>query len=194
MTTSETQLKSFIDRHRKLLLEERDAEIERSSLLLSNCGPKLLEQKGLALAALGVVGVNVGLGGKTCILASCLLRFKSNRFLIYCLEMQFSRIGTSICVSFNHHLSSTYFQVIADQKHRLTHTDRSGPGQETLLALKRMSLLVHQKNSPPKGRKQMVAYRPRQKRMKELCTKYEHSFYLMFVSHNMSRFQTLGSL
>ena len=116
MTTSETQLKSFIDRHRKLLLEERDAEIERSSLLLSNCGPKLLEQKGLALAALGVVGVNIGLGGKTCILASCLLHFKSNRFLIHCLEMQFSRIGTSICVSFNYHLPSTYFQVIADQK------------------------------------------------------------------------------
>lgn len=86
MTTSETQLKSFIDRHRKLLLEERDAEIERSSLLLSNCGPKLLEQKGLALAALGVVGVNIGLGGKTYILASCLPLFKSNRFFWSLLE------------------------------------------------------------------------------------------------------------
>lgn len=80
MATSEAQLKSFIDRHRKLLLEERDAEIERSSLLLSNCGPKLLEQKGLALAGLGVVGVNIGLGGKTCIICvhihSCLNSFR----------------------------------------------------------------------------------------------------------------------
>ncbi|KAH7925357.1 P-loop containing nucleoside triphosphate hydrolase protein [Leucogyrophana mollusca] len=64
---SEAQLKAFIDRHRVLLAQERDAEIERSSLLLSNCGPKLLEQKGLALGGLGVVGINIGLGGKTLI-------------------------------------------------------------------------------------------------------------------------------
>ncbi|KAG2366357.1 hypothetical protein BDR07DRAFT_1458618, partial [Suillus spraguei] len=44
---------------------ERNPEIERSALLLTNCGPKLLEQKGLALGSLGVVGINIGLGGKT---------------------------------------------------------------------------------------------------------------------------------
>ncbi|OBZ66935.1 DNA polymerase alpha-associated DNA helicase A [Grifola frondosa] len=33
--------------------------------LLSNCGPKLLEQKGLALGGLGVASINIGLGGKT---------------------------------------------------------------------------------------------------------------------------------
>ncbi|KAK0498765.1 P-loop containing nucleoside triphosphate hydrolase protein [Armillaria luteobubalina] len=54
------------DAHQRFLLaQERSAEIQRSSLLLSNCGPKLLEQKGLSLAGLGVVAVNVGLGGKT---------------------------------------------------------------------------------------------------------------------------------
>ncbi|KAA1474386.1 P-loop containing nucleoside triphosphate hydrolase protein [Dentipellis sp. KUC8613] len=63
--TSEQQLTTFIERHRVLLTQERDADIERSSLVLSNCSPKLLEQKGLALNGLGVVGVNIGLGGKT---------------------------------------------------------------------------------------------------------------------------------
>ncbi|KAG2136029.1 AAA domain-containing protein [Suillus clintonianus] len=63
--TSEADLKAFIDRHRELLSKERNAEIERSALLLTNCGPKLLEQKGLALGSLGVVGINIGLGGKT---------------------------------------------------------------------------------------------------------------------------------
>ncbi|KAG1819294.1 AAA domain-containing protein [Suillus subaureus] len=63
--TSEADLKAFIGRHRELLSKERDAEIERSALLLTNCGPKLLEQKGLALGSLGVVGINIGLGGKT---------------------------------------------------------------------------------------------------------------------------------
>lgn len=63
--TSEADLRAFIDRQRVLLLKERDAEIERSSLLLSNCGPKLLEQKGLAILGLGVAGMNIGLGGKT---------------------------------------------------------------------------------------------------------------------------------
>jgi DNA polymerase alpha-associated DNA helicase A len=62
---SDAQLTAFIDRQKILLLRERDAEIERSSLLLSNCGPKLLEQKGLALLGLGVQEVNIGLGGKT---------------------------------------------------------------------------------------------------------------------------------
>jgi DNA polymerase alpha-associated DNA helicase A len=62
---TDAQLLSFIDRHRSLLARERNAEVERSSLLLSDCGPKLLEQKGLALMGLGVVGINIGLGGKT---------------------------------------------------------------------------------------------------------------------------------
>ena len=60
-----TQLSAFIARHRLLLSRERDAEVERSSLLLSNCGTKLLEQKGLSLGGLGIVSVNIGLGGKT---------------------------------------------------------------------------------------------------------------------------------
>ncbi|KAJ6625053.1 AAA domain-containing protein [Mycena sp. CBHHK59/15] len=62
---SDTRLSNFFARQRLLLAQERAAEIERSSLLLSNCGPKLLEQKGLALGGLGVVGVSIGLGGKT---------------------------------------------------------------------------------------------------------------------------------
>jgi len=62
---SEGDIRAFIDRQRVLLAKDRDAEIERSSLLLSNCGPKLLEQKGLSLGGLGIVGMNVGLGGKT---------------------------------------------------------------------------------------------------------------------------------
>lgn len=61
----EEQLRAFITRQRELLAKERNAEIERTSLLLSNCGPKLLEQKGLALNGVGVAGVNIGLGGKT---------------------------------------------------------------------------------------------------------------------------------
>jgi len=64
--TAETDIRAFIDRQRILLAKEREVEIERSSLLLSNCGPKLLEQKGLSLGGLGIVGVNIGLGGKTC--------------------------------------------------------------------------------------------------------------------------------
>ncbi|KAG2108483.1 AAA domain-containing protein [Suillus discolor] len=62
---SEAELKAFIGRHRELLSKERNAEIERTALLLTNCGPKLLEQKGLALGSLSVVGINIGLGGKT---------------------------------------------------------------------------------------------------------------------------------
>ncbi|KAF8639229.1 hypothetical protein AX17_001714 [Amanita inopinata Kibby_2008] len=59
------QLKAFIARQRSLLTKEREAEISRSSLLLSNCGPKLLEQKGLSLGGLGVVNIGIGLGDKT---------------------------------------------------------------------------------------------------------------------------------
>jgi DNA polymerase alpha-associated DNA helicase A len=67
---SEAQVTSFIDRHRTLLAKERQAEVERSSLLLSNCGPRLLEQKGLALLGLGIIAVNIGLGGKTSVFCS----------------------------------------------------------------------------------------------------------------------------
>ena len=63
--TTEAQLTAFIARQRTLLAKERDAEVQRSSLLLSNCGPKLLEQKGLSLGGLGVSSINIGLGGKT---------------------------------------------------------------------------------------------------------------------------------
>ena len=62
---SAAELQAFINRQRILLAKEREAEIERSSLLLSNCGPKILEQKGLSLGGLGVVGMHIGLGGKT---------------------------------------------------------------------------------------------------------------------------------
>ncbi|KAI0267266.1 P-loop containing nucleoside triphosphate hydrolase protein [Gloeopeniophorella convolvens] len=55
----------FLDRHLSLLARERDAEVERSSLVFSRCGPKLLEQKGLALNGLGVASVSIGLGSKT---------------------------------------------------------------------------------------------------------------------------------
>ncbi|KXN82375.1 DNA polymerase alpha-associated DNA helicase A [Leucoagaricus sp. SymC.cos] len=62
---ADAALTAFIARQRVLLAKEREAEIERSSLLLSNCGPKLLEQKGLSLGGLGASSINVGLGGKT---------------------------------------------------------------------------------------------------------------------------------
>ncbi|KAE9390633.1 P-loop containing nucleoside triphosphate hydrolase protein [Gymnopus androsaceus JB14] len=65
MTSSDSQLSAFIDRQKQLLARERDTEIERSTLLLSNCSPKLLEQKGLALLGLGIHEVKIGLGGKT---------------------------------------------------------------------------------------------------------------------------------
>ncbi|KAH9946114.1 P-loop containing nucleoside triphosphate hydrolase protein [Epithele typhae] len=62
---SDEQIRAFIARHHELLDRERNAEIERTSLLLSNCPPRLLEQKGLCLAGLGTASVGVGLGGKT---------------------------------------------------------------------------------------------------------------------------------
>ncbi|KAJ3973634.1 AAA domain-containing protein [Lentinula raphanica] len=60
-----TSLDSFIHRQKILLSREREAEIHQSSLLLSNCPPILLEQKGLALLGLGICQVRIGLGGKT---------------------------------------------------------------------------------------------------------------------------------
>jgi hypothetical protein len=66
-TVTDQQLAAFIARQRLLLSREREEEITRSSLLLSNCGTKLLEQKGLALTGLSVVDVKIGLGGKMCV-------------------------------------------------------------------------------------------------------------------------------
>lgn len=62
--SSEIQLRAFLERQNQLLHRERAAEIERTSLLLSSCSQKLLEKRGLALGGLGVVGINIGLGGK----------------------------------------------------------------------------------------------------------------------------------
>ncbi|KAJ3536793.1 hypothetical protein NM688_g6788 [Phlebia brevispora] len=63
--STDEQIRAFIDKHRVLLAKEREADIERTSLLLTKCPPSLLEQKGLALGGLGVSNVTVGLGGKT---------------------------------------------------------------------------------------------------------------------------------
>ncbi|KAI0305372.1 P-loop containing nucleoside triphosphate hydrolase protein [Multifurca ochricompacta] len=62
---STEKLSRYINRHLLLLSQERDAEIERTSLIFSKCGPKLLEQKGLALNGLGVSSISVGLGNRT---------------------------------------------------------------------------------------------------------------------------------
>ena len=64
---STERVSTFIDRHLLLLSQERDAEVERTSLVFSKCGPKLLEQKGLALNGLGIASIGVGLGNKTCV-------------------------------------------------------------------------------------------------------------------------------
>jgi DNA polymerase alpha-associated DNA helicase A len=65
IVSNEADLTTFIERLRMFLTRERSAEMEHSSLLLSNCSQKLLEQKGLALGNVSVTGVNVGLGGKS---------------------------------------------------------------------------------------------------------------------------------
>jgi DNA polymerase alpha-associated DNA helicase A len=62
---SAVDIRAFIDRQRLLLAKEREAEINRTSLLLTNCAPKLLEQKGLLLGGLGIGDIQIGLGGKT---------------------------------------------------------------------------------------------------------------------------------
>lgn len=62
---SEGDLDAFLSRHQALLQAERDEEEEQTRLLNTNCSPKLLEQKGLALSGLGVSSISVGLGGKT---------------------------------------------------------------------------------------------------------------------------------
>ncbi|ORX35634.1 putative DNA helicase [Kockovaella imperatae] len=61
---STSLLTAFITRHQHLLALERAAEEEQTRLLNSNCSPKLLEQRGLALGSLGVASISVGLGGK----------------------------------------------------------------------------------------------------------------------------------
>ncbi|KAG8737654.1 hypothetical protein FRC10_007959 [Ceratobasidium sp. 414] len=67
MSTVNDDLQQYFNRMRTLCQQERTAEVEQSSLLLSACSPKLLEQKGLALLGLGVSNVQVGLGGKSLI-------------------------------------------------------------------------------------------------------------------------------
>lgn len=62
---AEGELEDFLSRHQALLQAEREEEEEQTRLLNTNCSPKLLEQKGLALGGLGVSSVSVGLGGKT---------------------------------------------------------------------------------------------------------------------------------
>lgn len=57
-------LDAFLTRHQELLQLEREAEEEQTRLLNSNCSPKLLEQRGLALGGLGVASISIGLGGK----------------------------------------------------------------------------------------------------------------------------------
>ena len=57
-------LDAFITRHQYLLQLERAAEEEQTRLLNSNCSPRLLEQRGLALGGLGVSNISIGLGGK----------------------------------------------------------------------------------------------------------------------------------
>ncbi|QRV84843.1 DNA polymerase alpha subunit A [Ceratobasidium sp. AG-Ba] len=67
MSTEMSDLQQYLSRMRILCQQERTAEVQQSSLLLSACSPKLLEQKGLALLGLGVSKVHVGLGGKSLI-------------------------------------------------------------------------------------------------------------------------------
>lgn len=62
---TEEDLDAFLSRHQELLQAEREEEEEQTRLLNTNCSPKLLEQKGLALGSLGVSSISVGLGGKT---------------------------------------------------------------------------------------------------------------------------------
>ncbi|TCD62127.1 hypothetical protein EIP91_007302 [Steccherinum ochraceum] len=63
--SADSQLRAFLDRQKELLQKEREAELDRYALILSNSSQKLLEQKGLALGNLTVANVSVGLGGRT---------------------------------------------------------------------------------------------------------------------------------
>jgi DNA polymerase alpha-associated DNA helicase A len=105
--STQGQLAAFIARQRQLLAKERDEEINRSSLLLSNCGSKLLEKKGLALLGLGIVDVKIGLGGKTCGNSGA----SSFELEADALQVQISRVRTANGTPFNSNTLSTYFPV-----------------------------------------------------------------------------------
>lgn len=62
---SPSQVQSFLQRHLSLLLQERQAEVEESHLLLSSVSPRVLERNGLALCRLGMLNTSVGMGGKS---------------------------------------------------------------------------------------------------------------------------------
>lgn len=62
---SQSDLHAFLWRQLELLARERQAEIDQTSLLASNCSQKELERRGLSLGGLAISAVNVGLGGKT---------------------------------------------------------------------------------------------------------------------------------
>lgn len=62
-TFAEKHVQRTID----LLVVERDVDLAQTSLLVSKCSPKLLEQRGLAILNLQVANVSIGLGGKTLI-------------------------------------------------------------------------------------------------------------------------------
>ena len=72
--TSSGDIQTFIDRQIHLLQQERDTEVEESNLLLSNCAPRLLERKGLAILNLSISNVQVGLGGRRWVLRVYLKR------------------------------------------------------------------------------------------------------------------------
>lgn len=65
MATALRPLHAFFQAHKNLLEHERQEELERSKLLLSNHDAKILEKKGLALGSLSVLNSSsIGLGGK----------------------------------------------------------------------------------------------------------------------------------
>ncbi|KAG7529812.1 hypothetical protein FFLO_05399 [Filobasidium floriforme] len=64
---SQSTLHAFLTRQLHLLAAERQAEIDQTSLLASNCSPRLLEKRGLAIGGLSISSTSIGLGGKTLI-------------------------------------------------------------------------------------------------------------------------------
>ncbi|EJD02064.1 P-loop containing nucleoside triphosphate hydrolase protein [Fomitiporia mediterranea MF3/22] len=66
--TTPKDLDAFFERQIQLLQEEKQVEIDQSSLLLTKCSLKLLEQRGLALLNLVPLNnVRVGMGGRNLI-------------------------------------------------------------------------------------------------------------------------------
>jgi len=61
-----TPVEAFLERFAQLLAKEREADVERTALLFTNCSRRLLENKGLALGSLSVANISIGLGGKRC--------------------------------------------------------------------------------------------------------------------------------